>query len=102
MSLLVNGMAIDNQAGDARRSKAMKDALKQMEFETEPEAAPVKCILMVAGVVGYKLCDRNCDCDHCPFDSAIHECAPLSLNPIQEKPSQVARLKAKSEFEKQA
>ena len=26
------------------------------------------CWWMVAGVVDYKLCDRNFDCEHCPFD----------------------------------
>ena len=26
------------------------------------------CWWMVAGVVDYKLCDRNYDCEHCPFD----------------------------------
>jgi glycine cleavage system H lipoate-binding protein len=26
------------------------------------------CWWMVAGVVDYKLCDRNLDCEHCPFD----------------------------------
>ena len=26
---------------------------------------------MVAGVVAYKLCDRNYDCEKCPFDEAM-------------------------------
>lgn len=32
-----------------------------------------KCIWMEVGYVDYKLCDRNFDCDNCPFDKAMHE-----------------------------
>jgi len=31
----------------------------------------VPCVWMVAGVVSYKLCDRNRDCESCPFDKAM-------------------------------
>lgn len=31
-----------------------------------------QCVWMQAGVVGYKLCDREFDCDRCPFDAALH------------------------------
>ncbi|MFL6213965.1 MAG: hypothetical protein ACJ74J_08740 [Blastocatellia bacterium] len=34
----------------------------------EPSA---ECVWMQAGVVGYKLCDRQFDCEHCPFDLAL-------------------------------
>ena len=34
-------------------------------------ASPVQCVWMQAGVVGYKLCDREFDCDRCPFDAAL-------------------------------
>jgi glycine cleavage system H lipoate-binding protein len=61
----------------------------------EPSAA--ECVWMQAGVVGYKLCDRQFDCEHCPFDLAIrdgghiasdrpqephttHECPPLAAS----------------------
>jgi glycine cleavage system H lipoate-binding protein len=30
------------------------------------------CVWMVAGVLNYRLCDRDYDCDHCPLDAAIH------------------------------
>jgi len=30
-----------------------------------------KCVWMVAGVVSYKLCERDFDCEHCPFDLGI-------------------------------
>ena len=29
------------------------------------------CIWMTAGVVAYRLCDRNFDCDACPLDTAL-------------------------------
>ena len=31
-----------------------------------------ECWWMQAGVVDYKLCDRDYDCEHCPFDRALH------------------------------
>lgn len=31
----------------------------------------LKCIWMECGYVEYKLCDRNFDCENCPFDKAI-------------------------------
>lgn len=50
----------------------MTDSLKQSHnFGTV--TAPVECVWMLAGVVGYKLCDRECDCEHCPFDIALRE-----------------------------
>jgi glycine cleavage system H protein len=32
---------------------------------------PQKCIWMECGYVEYKLCDRNFDCENCPFDKSI-------------------------------
>lgn len=32
-----------------------------------------KCIWMECGYVEYKLCDRNFDCENCPFDKAIKQ-----------------------------
>ena len=29
------------------------------------------CVWMQAGVIDYKLCDLNYDCEHCPFDEAL-------------------------------
>lgn len=40
--------------------------------------ALVPCIWMSAGLVAYKLCDRNLDCDGCPFDDAMRGAAPES------------------------
>jgi len=31
-----------------------------------------ECCWMQGGVVDYKLCDRDYDCEHCPFDEALH------------------------------
>ena len=31
-----------------------------------------RCWWMLAGVVDYKLCDRDFDCEHCPFDLILH------------------------------
>jgi len=39
-----------------------------------PGAAP--CIWMTAGVVSYRLCDREYDCDHCPLDAALRSAGP--------------------------
>lgn len=32
---------------------------------------PMKCVWMTAGVVGFKLCGLQFDCEHCSFDRAI-------------------------------
>lgn len=32
---------------------------------------PMKCVWMTAGVVGFKLCGLQFDCEHCAFDRAI-------------------------------
>lgn len=31
----------------------------------------LKCIWMTSGVIEYKLCDNNFDCENCPFDKVI-------------------------------
>jgi len=31
----------------------------------------LRCVWMEAGVVGYKLCDRDLQCDQCPFDESM-------------------------------
>lgn len=33
----------------------------------------IKCIWMESGYIDYKICDRNFDCENCPFDQAIHD-----------------------------
>jgi glycine cleavage system H lipoate-binding protein len=49
--------------------------------------APVKCVWMLAGVVDYKLCDRDYDCDRCPFDQAFRDDAHAARS-AQRQPMQ--------------
>lgn len=45
----------------------------QHEILTQPANTSLKkCWWMQAGVVDYKLCDRDYDCEHCPFDEVLH------------------------------
>jgi glycine cleavage system H lipoate-binding protein len=49
-----------------------------MELKPERETYQVlpdqaqPCVWMVAGLLSYRLCDRDFDCEHCPLDAAIH------------------------------
>jgi glycine cleavage system H lipoate-binding protein len=43
-----------------------------------------ECWWMQAGVVDYKLCDRNYDCEHCPLDEVLHGRA---TTPVSDSPS---------------
>jgi glycine cleavage system H lipoate-binding protein len=46
---------------------------KQIQaFNATQDPKADDCVWMDAGVVDYKLCDRNYDCEHCPFDEALH------------------------------
>ncbi|MGD2116037.1 MAG: hypothetical protein PVG07_13345 [Acidobacteriota bacterium] len=47
-----------------------------MDQRTQP------CLWMSAGLVSYKLCDRDFDCDRCPFDAAIRGEVMPALPPI--------------------
>jgi hypothetical protein len=49
----------------------MTSAQGQIGDERRPARGPERCVWMQAGVVGYKLCDREFDCDRCPFDAAL-------------------------------
>ena len=40
-------------------------------YQVYPDHAE-PCIWMMAGLLHYRLCDRDFDCDHCPLDAAIH------------------------------
>ncbi len=40
--------------------------------------APPTCVWMDAGVLTYRLCDRDLNCENCPLDLALHGAAPLS------------------------
>lgn len=49
----------------------MTSAQGQSGDEGRAAGSPKQCVWMQAGVVGYKLCDREFDCDLCPFDAAL-------------------------------
>ena len=38
-----------------------------------------KCVWMESGVVTYKLCDFEYNCEACPFDQALREGTPPSV-----------------------
>ncbi|GBC80965.1 Glycine cleavage system H protein [bacterium HR10] len=44
-----------------------------LSIEREGAAPVLQCVWMLAGIVDYKLCDRDYECDHCPFDRALRE-----------------------------
>jgi glycine cleavage system H lipoate-binding protein len=46
----------------------MLGSLKQIDGSLTSQ----RCWWMLAGVVDYKLCDRDFDCEHCPFDLILH------------------------------
>lgn len=42
-----------------------------MSFQVlAPDAQP--CVWMCAGLISYKLCNRDFDCENCPLDAALH------------------------------
>lgn len=49
----------------------MTSAQEQTGEERRAAGSRTQCVWMQAGVVGYKLCDREFDCDLCPFDAAL-------------------------------
>jgi glycine cleavage system H protein len=48
----------------------MKREPRRFDRGLLPENA-LPCIWMTAGLIAYKLCDREYDCDHCPLDQAL-------------------------------
>jgi len=40
------------------------------------EEQNLKCIWMLAGIINYKLCNRNFQCDHCDFDKVMQGILP--------------------------
>jgi glycine cleavage system H lipoate-binding protein len=57
------------------REGDMNGTNKHTTFNQATNIDSIHCLWMQAGVVDYKLCDRQYDCEHCPFDKAIH-CPP--------------------------
>lgn len=46
-----------------------------MHYSMSPGEAEA-CIWMTAGLLTYKLCDRNFDCERCPLDAALRRASP--------------------------
>lgn len=51
-----------------------------------------ECIWMSAGIVAYRLCDREYDCEHCPLDAALRASATREL-PAPRAPAPGQRLR---------
>ena len=52
----------------------MRDARNPThDFDGAQDNGPMECLWMLAGIVDYKLCDRQYDCEQCPFDGAIRD-----------------------------
>ena len=56
----------------------MRDSLiKAQDFDDTRDGDAMKCVWMLGGIVDYKLCDRQFECEQCPFDAAIREGAHM-------------------------
>jgi len=51
----------------------------QHNLDNATPAEPLKCMWMLAGIVDYKLCHRQYECEDCAFDRALRERAPSHL-----------------------
>ena len=60
-----------------------------MPHDPTPQAAHPqhfdKCVWMESGVVSYKLCDFEYNCEACPFDQALREGTPPSARSCSAK-----------------
>jgi hypothetical protein len=48
----------------------MSHVLQHVRRE-ESLGPPELCLWMLSGVLNYRLCDRDFDCEHCPLDRAL-------------------------------
>ena len=62
----------------------MKDKSRGIEVSTDQKTQG-RCIWMTAGVVSYKLCPYNYDCEHCDFDRAMQLQYKRKREPVQNK-----------------
>lgn len=53
---------------------------QQLNLNQTGKASLIQCVWMQAGVVDYKLCDRDYDCERCPFDEALHSGSSQSIS----------------------
>jgi len=56
-----------------RPMEASASASPSTLFEEARSSSPLKCVWMLAGVMDYKLCDRDYECERCPLDRALRE-----------------------------
>ncbi len=49
----------------------MSDGQTRSGDASRSAAGALPCVWMTAGMVAYKLCDREFDCEHCPLDLAL-------------------------------
>jgi hypothetical protein len=49
----------------------MTYASQQAHTTVAPERPVELCVWMLSGVLNYRLCDRDLDCEHCPLDRAL-------------------------------
>ena len=49
----------------------------------------MKCVWMSSGVVEYKLCDKDFDCENCPFDKVIRNLSDRSIQNDQSYTSDI-------------
>lgn len=52
------------------RAKVVSMSARSKRYPLIPEGEQ-KCVWMTSGFISYRLCDRNYQCDLCPFDQAI-------------------------------
>ena len=58
---------------DDKKQKEMDTRSQRGDVTGDPENHTLECVWMLAGVVDYRLCDLEYDCDNCPFDRVISE-----------------------------
>lgn len=63
-----------------------KDTYMETHLKLIPDDA-LKCVWMSAGVIKYRLCDRNHDCDNCPLDRAMKRGLPEEVTPQEGRSS---------------
>jgi glycine cleavage system H lipoate-binding protein len=47
-----------------------------MQNSSNANISDLKCIWMLAGIINYKLCNRNFQCERCDFDKVMHGLLP--------------------------
>jgi glycine cleavage system H protein len=68
-------------------SKNRTDSCPILRKETPIGTIPIEsnaCVWMRAGVISYRLCDRDFDCEHCLLDTALHQGKSEALKPTRD------------------